>query len=122
MTDIALGRTAVADALTAVLPWPCLPYPVESFVPPGAFVDVVRVTFEGGSAAWFCSGAGTFTIATVELRNDLPGALASLETHIPAVIKAIQQLQLVVMRVDSGILSVGGADLPAVSYQVQGRI
>ena len=115
------ARTALATAVTTA-GLSCLPYPVDNPSPPIAWVDSVVIDFTGGLAVnYFClPGTATSTIVSIAQRNDLPGATKFLEDLIPPTLEELNAVPgLRVVSSSSGILNVGGQELPAVTVTVQ---
>jgi hypothetical protein len=120
MTNLQEAREALAFAVSDA-GLTCLPYPPENPSPPLGFVDDLAMDFTGGGGfGTFClPGSATATIVTIALRNDRAGAMQYLEGLIGPILEALYAIQGVrVVSAGSGQMSVGGQDLPAVTYTV----
>lgn len=119
--DLAAARVALAEAVTAG-GLPCLPYPTDNPSPPLAWVDSLTGDFLTDTefvGTFFMPGTIEASIVSLAQRNDLPGAVAYLEGLVSPVIEQLQAVPgLKVRGWVSGAISVGGQDLPAVTYRV----
>lgn len=112
-----LAAAVTASGLT------CLPYPPDNPAPPLGYVDDVAVDFTSatnGLGSFCLPGTATAAVVTVAQRNDRPGSMQYLEGLIAGVLDGLYALPGVrIVAANSGQLSLGGSDLPAVTYTVQ---
>ena len=122
MAGVDQARQELADAVTAA-GLQCLAYPPDNPAPPLGYVDDVLVDFTGslnGVGSFCLPGQATATVVTLAQRNDRPGSMAYLEALMPAVLNGLYALPGIrIVATSSGQLSLGGTDLPAVTYTVQ---
>ena len=122
MSVLEDARQALS-ASVALAGLPCLPYPPDNPSPPIAFVDDVVIDFTGtGMAAGsFCKpGLATATVVSTSLANDRTGSTKFLEGMVDLVLTEFNKVPGVrVIAAASGQITLGGQEIPTVTYTVQ---
>lgn len=122
MSVLEDARQALA-ASVAQAGMSCLPYPPDNPSPPIAFVDdlVIDFTGTGMAAGSFCKpGLASATIVSTALANDRTGSTRYLEGMVDSVLTEFNKVPGVrVIAASSGQITLGGQEIPTVTYTVQ---
>lgn len=117
MPTITDARRAIAQAVSST-GLACQEYPMDNMTLPAAFLNSANVAYDVLAWSFCANGVGTFEVVTLAQRNDMPSGLAWLEQRIPVIAEALETIGVRISGIESGTVSMGGQDLPAVTYTV----